>query len=91
MGKIKDPFDTFDWLMDKSEAIGVKSRFYFMSDGVTKYDNRYRVGEPKALKLMKKIKREGTYYRYSPIYNGYYSFQPFYKGERAFEKSLWVG
>jgi len=42
-GKINDPYDTFDYLMDKSESIGIKSRFYFMSGGVTKYDNNYKI------------------------------------------------
>ena len=41
--KMNDSFDTFDWLMDQSEVIGVKSRFYFMSGGVTKYDNWYKI------------------------------------------------
>ncbi len=56
--KIKDPFDTFDWLMDKSESIGLKSRFYFMSGGVTSYDNNYKIDEKKSLELIEKIKKE---------------------------------
>lgn len=30
---IKDPFDTYDYLMNISESIGAQSRFYFMSGG----------------------------------------------------------
>jgi len=70
-GKIKDPYDTFDWLMDKSEATGVKSRFYFMSGGVTIYDNRYKIDEPKALELIKKIKDRGHVIGIHPSYNAY--------------------
>ena len=69
--KIKDPFDTFDWLMDKSEAVGVKSRFYFMSGGVTTYDNRYKIDEPKSLELIKKIKRRGHIIGIHPSYNAF--------------------
>ena len=52
-------FDTFEWLMDKSESIGLKSRFYFMSGGVTKYDNRYKIDEEKSFELINEIKKRG--------------------------------
>jgi len=69
--KIDDSFDTFDWLMDQSEVIGVKSRFYFMSGGVTKYDNWYKIDEPKCLDLMNKINRRGHIIGFHPSYNAY--------------------
>lgn len=84
--KIKDPFDTFDWLMDKSEAIGVKSRFYFMSGGVTIYDNRYKIDEPKALELIEKIKRRGHIIGIHPSYNAYNDFEQFKKEKELLEK-----
>ncbi len=70
-GKRKDPYDTFDWLMDRSEARGVKSRFYFMSGGVTAYDNRYRIDDPKVVALMKRIKERGHIIGIHPSYNAY--------------------
>jgi len=85
-GKIKDPFDTFDWLMDKSEAIGVKSRFYFMSGGVTKYDNRYKIDEPKSLELIEKIKKRGHIIGIHPSYNAYNDFEQFKKEKELLEK-----
>ncbi len=69
--KARDPFDTFDWLMDKSEEIGVKSRFYFMSGGVTEFDNRYKIDDPKALELIGKIKKRGHIIGIHPSYNAY--------------------
>ena len=60
--KIKDPFDTFDWLMDKSESVGVKSRFYFMSGGVTQFDNRYKIDDEKTIKLINHIKNNVSKY-----------------------------
>lgn len=33
----KDPYNTFDYIMSKSEQIGVKSHFYFMSDNNCEY------------------------------------------------------
>ncbi len=77
--KINDPFDTFDWLMDKSEAIGVKSRFYFMSGGVTTYDNRYKIDEAKSLELMEKIKKRGHIIGIHPSYNAFNDSKQFKK------------
>jgi hypothetical protein len=85
-GVINDPFDTFDWLMDKSEAIGVKSRFYFMSGGVTVYDNRYKIDEPKALELIAKIKKRGHIIGIHPSYNAYNDFEQFRKEKTLLEK-----
>jgi len=73
--KIKDPYDTFDWIMDKSEEIGVKSRFYFMSGGVTQYDNRYNISEEKSLDLIEKIKSRGHIIGIHPSYNAYNNFE----------------
>ena len=69
--KRKDPFDTFDWLMDKSEKAGIKSRFYFMSGGVTVYDNHYRIDEQKTLELIEKIRERGHLIGIHPSYNAY--------------------
>ena len=69
--KINDPFDTFDWLMDKSEGINVKSRFYFMSGGVTDYDNKYKIDETKSLELIEKIKERGHIIGIHPSYNAF--------------------
>ena len=71
--KIKDPFDTFDWLMDKSEAVGLKSRFYFMSGGVTEHDNRYDIKEQK--ELIEHIKKRGHIIGIHPSYNAYNDFE----------------
>ncbi len=85
-GKIKDPFDTFDWLMDKSEAIGIKSRFYFMSGGVTEFDNRYKIDNPKVLELIEKIKQRGHIVGIHPSYNAYNNFEQFKKEKELLEK-----
>lgn len=84
--KIKDPFDTFDWLMDKSEAIGVKSRFYFMSGGTTVYDNRYKIDEAKSLELIEKIKKRGHILGFHPSYNAYNDAEQFKKEKELLEK-----
>ena len=56
----KDPYNTFDMIMDLSESIGVKSCFYFISDSS---DNRingdYNIDHPYIVEIMKKIKKRG--------------------------------
>ncbi|QFR48889.1 hypothetical protein FJR48_03795 [Sulfurimonas lithotrophica] len=70
-GKIKDPFYTFDWLMDQSEIKGLKSRFYFMSGGNSKFDNRYSINEQKSLGLIENIKKRDHIIGIHPSYNAY--------------------
>jgi len=84
--KIKDPFDTFDWLMDTSEAMGIKSRFYFMSGGITDYDNNYKIDEPKSLELIENIKKRGHIIGIHPSYDAYNDFELFKKEKELLEK-----
>ena len=82
--KIKDPFNTFDWLMDRSEELGLKSRFYFMSDGLTEYDNRYDITTQKD--LIERIKKRGHIIGIHPSYNAYSNFEQFKKEKELLEK-----
>jgi len=67
--KKKDPYDTFDYLMDKSESIGKKSHFYFMSGGITKKDNHYKIEE--AHGILQKILRRGHIVGFHGSYSSY--------------------
>ncbi len=55
-----DPFDTFDFLMDTSERLGLRSTFYFLArrDGGP-YSATYRVGDPRVLRLLRRIHDRG--------------------------------
>ena len=72
-GKIKDPFDTYDWLMDLSESLNLKSRFYFMSSGISRspFDNRtpYPIDHPAARAIFTKIKKRGHIIGFHPGYD----------------------
>jgi len=83
-GKIKDPFDTFDWFIDRSKELEITSRFYFMSGGVTKYDNRYDISTQKS--LIEKIKNTGNIIGIHPSYNAYNDSQQFKKEKELLEK-----
>jgi len=84
----KDPYDTFDELMDLSESINVQSRFYFMSGGTTRYDNYYSIAEPKAKKIIDEIKKRGHIIGFHPSYNTYNNHEQWSKEKVLLENVL---
>lgn len=84
--KMKDPFDTFDWMMSQNEKTNSKSYFYFMSGGTSKYDNRYKINEPRCLELIDQIKERGHVIGFHPSYDSYNDTEQFRKEKDALEK-----
>lgn len=87
-GLEKDPFDTFDYLMDVSEKVGVKSYFFFMGKGLTKFDNKYDSSDKFTKDLINKIKKRGHYIGMHPTYNAYNDKKQFTKEKQELEKNL---
>lgn len=55
-----DPYNTFDWIMDLSDSIGVKSTFYFVCDGTNqRYDPSYNINDPLIRNIIKSISLRG--------------------------------
>ncbi len=85
----KDPYDTFDQLMDYSESVGVKSRFYFMSGGTSDvFDNKYNITE--ASNIIKNIKNRGHIIGLHGSYNSYNNNDQFKKEKAELEKLVKV-
>jgi hypothetical protein len=68
----KDPFDTFDYMLDLEHRFGFASSFYFMAGGGSKLDVKYSILEPRVVKLLRQIENEGfeagmhaSYYSYN--------------------------
>jgi len=61
----------FDFLMDLSEKRGIKSHFFFMSGGTSKFDNNYSVNQPFVKKIREKIRSRGHLIGFHPSYNSY--------------------
>jgi peptidoglycan/xylan/chitin deacetylase (PgdA/CDA1 family) len=60
MGADRDIYNTFDYLMDKSEEKGLKSAFYFMADCPNRrYDGSYMLKDPWIRQMMRQIHRRG--------------------------------
>ena len=68
----KDPFDTYDFLMNVSEKLGVRSHFYFMAtDSGLKYDTSWYIKRKKFSSIIKMIKERGHVIGFHP---GYYTY-----------------
>jgi len=86
--KKNDPFDTFDYLMDISEQLNVKSYFFFMAGGITKFDNNYKSNSPESLDLVSKIKGRGHHIGIHPSYNAYNNKEQLKKEKQELEKNF---
>jgi hypothetical protein len=69
-----DEFNQFDWLMECSESVNVKSTFYFMA-GRSDFqrDGKYEIDDPKIVNLMREIDKRGHKIGIHPSYLTYQS------------------
>ena len=58
-GKQKDPYDTFNYLMDLSERYDLKSHFYFIPALLGEEDTQYNINDEQVVKTMQHIKERG--------------------------------
>lgn len=70
-GNNPNPYDMFDFLMDLSEKRGIKSHFFFMSGGTSKFDNNFSINQPFVKKIREKIRSRGHLIGFHPSYNSY--------------------
>jgi hypothetical protein len=61
-------FDTFDWLMERSEMAGLKSHFNFMAGGATRFDGRPYIDSSRVAQLLETIRRRGHIVGFHPSY-----------------------
>jgi hypothetical protein len=71
LGLAADPYDTFDYLMTRSEKLGVTSRFYFMSGGNSEHDRHYSIEAPRARQLLNEIDSRGHRIGFHPSYSAF--------------------
>ncbi|MBP7239667.1 MAG: polysaccharide deacetylase family protein [Saprospiraceae bacterium] len=67
----KDPYDTYDYLMDLAEKGGNKMQFNFIGGGKTKYEGYYQIDEPHIKTLIKHIISRGHHIGVHPSYDSY--------------------
>ncbi|NBV82809.1 hypothetical protein EBR57_01605 [bacterium] len=67
----KDPYDTFDYIMNLSEQNGLASHFFFMSGGSSDLDNRYSITDSETTTLIGRIRTRNHVIGFHPSYNAY--------------------
>jgi hypothetical protein len=67
-----DPANTFDWIMERSERLGLRSAFYFMAGRTNnKFDADYEVEAPAIRDLLRKINKRGHEIGLHPSFETY--------------------
>lgn len=67
----QDPYNTFDWLMDVSEANNLTSAFYFICGTTSNMDADYQPEDPRIAKLMRHMHERGHEIGLHPSYGTY--------------------
>lgn len=74
----KDPYDTFDEIMDISDSFNLKAYFFFMSGGTAKgYDNTYSIDTSSTKKIIDNIYKRGHRIGIHSSYNAYNNIEQF--------------
>jgi hypothetical protein len=73
--KINDVYDTFDFLMNESNRIGVKSHFYFIAGKLGENDVRFDIDHPDVQKKISTVLKNGHYVGIHPSYDTYCDFK----------------
>ncbi len=80
-----DPYDTYNYLMDISEILGVKSYFFLHS---SKHANQDVDNNKYLRKIVEKIINRGHLIGYHPSYNSYNNLEIFMKDKRKIEEII---
>ncbi|WP_339226793.1 polysaccharide deacetylase family protein [Oceanobacillus sp. FSL K6-2867] len=84
-GKKKDPYDTFEEIMSISESQDIQSRFYFMTGGNSKFDEKYNIDNKMFVNLIESINERGHIIGIHPSYNTYTSVEMWSNEKRLLE------
>jgi len=81
----KDPYNTFDYLMKLSEKFNLKSYFFFMARGETRYDNNYSVNNKYLKEVVSCINHRKHYIGIHGTFNSYKNQILFNREKRELE------
>ena len=72
----RDPFDSFDFLMETSERHGLRATFFFMSGGTRpEFDGHYGISDPAVKRLLRRIHDRGHELGLHASYDSYNSYE----------------
>jgi peptidoglycan/xylan/chitin deacetylase (PgdA/CDA1 family) len=86
----RDPFDSFDYLMDISEQYNMKTYFFFMAKGNTNYDNYYSLKDDFIQKLSRNIQKRQHFIGIHSSYDAYCSSAQFTKEKNEIKQQLGI-
>ncbi len=88
----QSPFNTFDWLMDVSESIGVQSRFNLIGGGTSRrYDlGRYSLADRQVREIVGAILRRGHILGFHASYSAHLNPDQWEAERRAIEAAFGV-
>jgi len=89
-GVKRDPFDTFEYLMDMSEKINEKSYFFLKCNGVSKFDRNYKLNDKSLESVIKKIILRKHKIGFHPGYDTYNNSELFQQEKEKLEEYLGV-
>ncbi|MEO6773414.1 MAG: hypothetical protein ABI467_10405, partial [Kofleriaceae bacterium] len=70
-GLARDPYDTFDWLMDRSDEEGITSNFNFMTGRWSEHDPPFDFDPRTLARLLARVAKRGHGIGFHPSYNAY--------------------
>ncbi|MCF6185292.1 MAG: polysaccharide deacetylase family protein [Bacteroidales bacterium] len=87
-GKEKDPYDTFDYLMNLSEKAGLKSHFYFIPAMPGEEDAQYNISDKKVIETIQNITKRGHIAGIHGAYRSYKNKVQFEEEMKRFPKNI---
>ena len=83
---LEDPYDYFDKLL-RPEEQWIYKKIYLMTGGNTKYDNKYKIDEPRAQQIINLAKDRGYSIGLHPSYNAGFEADRFESEQKKLESS----
>ncbi len=88
LGYCKDPYDSYDELMDVSEQIGGTGYFYFMAEETGDSDKRYEVLSPDVTSVIENIIKRGHDVGLHPGIGSYRSYEKLHRQKEKLDQLL---
>lgn len=85
-GKRKDPYDTFNFLMQLAESHGLKFKFFMLSGGGSSFEGYYSIKDERIRSLIKNFIERGHQVGIHPSYNSFHDPKQIAMESRLLEK-----
>jgi hypothetical protein len=88
LGYCKDPYDSYDELMDISEELGSTGCFYFMAEETGSSDKRYELASTDVVSVIENILKRGHNIGLHPGIGSYLSLEKLHRQKEKLDKLL---